>query len=452
LTEQRPIQVVADGGENGVGGIALAPFEIAAAEMAIRLHVSDHSLDSGAATQLSFDETKDATLLAGDEDAVRIGGVVAAIALVDIGTLDCATGELLGGVDDAAERMSVVGTSRQRLGVEHKLAAGSAGICGDDRGLDAEFVGRAGFALADAFDLGRVEGIELPPALALLLGTDLLGARERPFQYGLEIGLPGDLAADIADEAAKSRSQEAQLAMMTLELLGVGIASRHHGGAFGDAQIRLAQLQPASVGQPIEPLDCRMQQLGVSREGDGLGLDRGVHSDPFDIAGAQRAGCMRHAQALSQQELELAAEPLPPMAEVGALVRKVVLKKLLAGEVLEVRVIDPALTHAFVGQAVDVLEQKQPDDEARLNPRPTIVAVKGRHLAIDPIPVDPGSELYQLMLQVDDLIEASPEQIACTCRPWLIRSHRHLRCGHRITIGDSPKSQIEIASFRPLKP
>ena len=56
---------------------------------------------------------KDATLLAGDEDAVRIGGVVAAIALVDIGALDCATGELLGGVDDAAERMSVVGTSRQ---------------------------------------------------------------------------------------------------------------------------------------------------------------------------------------------------------------------------------------------------------------------------------------------------------------------------------------------------
>jgi hypothetical protein len=32
---------------------------------------------------------------------------------------------------------------------------------------------------------------------------------------------------------------------MTLELLGVGIAPRHHRGAFGDAQIRLAQLQPA---------------------------------------------------------------------------------------------------------------------------------------------------------------------------------------------------------------
>jgi hypothetical protein len=58
---------------------------------------------------------------------------------------------------------------------------------------------------------------------------------------------------------------------------------------------------------------------------------------------------MRYLQALSQQEFELAAEPLPPMAEVGALVRKLVPEKLLAGEVLEIRVIDPALTHAFVG-------------------------------------------------------------------------------------------------------
>ena len=39
---------------------------------------------------------------------MRIGGVVAAIALIDIGAFDCATGELLSGVDDAAERMSVV--------------------------------------------------------------------------------------------------------------------------------------------------------------------------------------------------------------------------------------------------------------------------------------------------------------------------------------------------------
>ena len=67
-----------------------------------------------------------------------------------------------------------------------------------------------------------------------------------------------------------------------------------------------------------------------------------------------------------------------------------------------------------------------------LNSRQTLrtVAAKGRHLAIDPITIDPRSQLYQLVLHVDDLIEASPEHPIC----------------------DSPKSQIEIASFRPLKP
>jgi hypothetical protein len=69
---------VADSGENGVGGIALAAFEIAAAGMTIDLHVADHGLDA----QLAFDEAGDAAPLAGDEDAVRIGGGVAAIALL----------------------------------------------------------------------------------------------------------------------------------------------------------------------------------------------------------------------------------------------------------------------------------------------------------------------------------------------------------------------------------
>jgi hypothetical protein len=36
--------------------------------------------------------------------------------------------ELLGGVDDNAERMSVVGLSRQNLGVKHELAAGSTSM------------------------------------------------------------------------------------------------------------------------------------------------------------------------------------------------------------------------------------------------------------------------------------------------------------------------------------
>ena len=128
--------------------------------MAVSLHVADNGFDSRAAAQFALDDAEDATLLTGDEDAARIGCVVTAVALVDIGALDCAAGELLGGIDDDSERVAVIRVAWQRLGMEHELAARGAGIGGNDRGLDAELVGGAGLALADAFDLGCVEGIK----------------------------------------------------------------------------------------------------------------------------------------------------------------------------------------------------------------------------------------------------------------------------------------------------
>lgn len=45
-------EVVADRREDDVGGVAVAAFEPAAAEMAFVLHVSDHRLDGGAASEL----------------------------------------------------------------------------------------------------------------------------------------------------------------------------------------------------------------------------------------------------------------------------------------------------------------------------------------------------------------------------------------------------------------
>ncbi len=93
------------------------------------------------------------------------------------------------------------------------------------------------------------------------------------------------------------------------------------------------------------------------------------------------------------------------MTKVGALVWELVLEKLKAGEVLEIRVIDPALADGLIGQAVNVLEQEQSDYEARLNPGPAFVAVERRNLAIDPVPIDLLAELNQLVLQIDDLIE-----------------------------------------------
>src|SRR5690348_8777093 len=113
-----------------------------AAEVAVALHVADDRLDGGATAELAFDDADDTALLAGDEDAARAFGLVAAIALVDIGALDGATGELLGRLDDASECVSVIRIAGQRPGVEHEQVARGSAVGDDNRSLDAELVRR----------------------------------------------------------------------------------------------------------------------------------------------------------------------------------------------------------------------------------------------------------------------------------------------------------------------
>jgi hypothetical protein len=120
---------------------------------------------------------------------------------------------------------------------------------------------------------------------------------------------------------------------------------------------------------------------------------------------------MRDPQAFGQQQLQLVTQPFAPVAQIRAFVRKLVLKELLPGEMLEIRVMDPALADAFVRQPVDMLEQQQPDHEPSLNPRPALVAVERCDLAVDPLPVDLACELHQLVLHIDDLLEPRSEQI-----------------------------------------
>jgi hypothetical protein len=56
------------------------------------------------------------------------------------------------------------------------------------------------------------------------------------------------------------------------------------------------------------------------------------------------------AQAFRQQQLRLVAEPHAPVGQIRALVRKLMLEELFPGEVLEIRIIDPTLANAFIGQ------------------------------------------------------------------------------------------------------
>jgi hypothetical protein len=76
------------------------------------------------------------------------------------------------------------------------------------------------------------------------------------------------------------------------------------------------------------------------------------------------------------------------MAQVRALVRENVLEELLAGEVLEIGIIDPTLADPLIRQRVDVLEQPEPDDEAARDAGAALLAVKRRDLIIEPDPIE----------------------------------------------------------------
>jgi hypothetical protein len=141
------------------------------------------------------------------------------------------------------------------------------------------------------------------------------------------------------------------------------------------------------------------------------------------------------------------------MAQVRALKREGVLEELLAGEELEIRVMDPALAHPLIGQPVNVLEQQQPDHEAGLDPdpRPAVLAVERRDLAVDPVPIDLAGQQNQPVLHVNDLVQPRPEQVIRSRRLALLRPHRPLRCATQSRPPIRGNLENEIARFAGLK-
>jgi hypothetical protein len=93
---------------------------------------------------------------------------------------------------------------------------------------------------ADAFDLGRVQRVDLVPALTLVLQPDLDRQVEQRAEPGFQLGLAGDLAPDVTDNPAKPCAQEAQLPPHPFELMRVAVAPDHDRRTLGHAHIALA--------------------------------------------------------------------------------------------------------------------------------------------------------------------------------------------------------------------
>ena len=168
---EEPAEVVACGGEDGVCGVAVDPGEIVSAHTMLGLGVTDDGFDCRAAAELAFDGLGDAASLAADVDLELVvgRGVVAAIAAVGDDAVKACADLRLDLRDHGREGVAVVGVAGQRLGVGDEQAARGAIERGGERHLDAELVRAMGLAFADAFDLRRVQGIDLRSALAVVL-------------------------------------------------------------------------------------------------------------------------------------------------------------------------------------------------------------------------------------------------------------------------------------------
>src|SRR5882757_6197131 len=221
-------------------------------------------------------------------------------------------------------------------------------------------------------------------------------------------------------------------------------------GELADPRIRLPQPDAKIPGQFHQLLTGPVHQLGIGRERNVLRLHRSVDDDAREFRRLQRAGSGRYRQALLQQRLQpLLAHAIAPVGHRGAIERQPVLEKLLAAEVLVVRVLDPLLAHHLVAQIVAVLENGKPGHQPGRQRRPAAaIGIYRAELLLQKSPVDRPRQFHQRVLHVDDLIEPRPKQILLAAFPTLPWPHRNPSARSyqtkRITASDSRESPTRI--------
>src|SRR6266853_1205093 len=187
--------------------------------------MADDRLDGRAAAHLSLDRRRHPSLLPGRIDFELVVGrrVVAAVSGIGMEPFDGAADELLDRRDDASQRMAVIGVARQRLRVDDELAAFAVLEGCGNADLDAELVRLVCFTLADALHLGRMQAVDLGPALSALLSTYAPRQAQEMSECGLKPGGAVDLAGNVPDDAAEIGLELAQRPVGALELLGMGV-------------------------------------------------------------------------------------------------------------------------------------------------------------------------------------------------------------------------------------
>jgi len=279
---------------------------------------------------------------------------------------------------------------------------------------------------ADAFDLWRVQGIDLLAALFLALLAHAVRKRQHSREGGLLAIVALDLAHDVAPHAAQIGAQLAQFAVGALELLGVGVALMRDQRVFSDAFKRLTQDDALPLGQLHQLLARPVHQFGVGGEHHRLGLHRRIDDDPGEVRRLGRPRSRRHVQALLNQRRDLLfAHALAPAGDRRAVERQIMAKELFTAEQLIIGVLDPAFAQRLVRQVVGVLEDRQPRHQARGQRRLTRpIAIGLAEGLFQKRPIDVAAQRRQRVLHVDDLIQPGAKKIVLSGRTPLSGEHR----------------------------
>jgi hypothetical protein len=259
-----------------------------------------------------------------------------------------------------------------------------------------------------------MQRIDLRSALAMILEADLGREIEQRVEARLKVGPVGNLAANIADDAAEARAQELQRPPHPLELMRVGVTPDHDGRPLTDAQIALAQRHTLGLGEADQLLQGPMHQPRIRRMRDGLGLHGRVHDDSFQVLRLDRAGLVRDREALLDQRHErLLAQPLPPACQRRAVEGELVAEAQRAAEVvLVIGILEPARAQRLVREVVHVLQDEEPGHEPRQQTGMARPRRTDRSKAlIEKAPIDLACEPRQRVTQIDDLIQRGPQQI-----------------------------------------
>src|SRR5262245_46809891 len=130
------------------------------------LEMADGRLNGGTPFELALDLRREAALLAAGVDLeLVIGrGVVATIAGIGDTAIEDVADERLHLRNDRAQHVPVIRIAGQCCSMGDKLPASGMLHRGGDAHLDPELIRPVRFALADALDLWRVQGIDLAAA------------------------------------------------------------------------------------------------------------------------------------------------------------------------------------------------------------------------------------------------------------------------------------------------